>query len=270
MSSNSKPKSKSIKLDDILNNKLAYINKLKQEAKKTIFKDALIKNKNKLNIIAEIKRASPSKGKISDIIHPEKLALKYQELGASAISVLTDETGFNGDISDLIKVKSALINNKKNQYCPIIRKDFILDKSQILESLKIGADAILLITSILKDKTKDLYKYAQELGLEVLIETHTKDELLYALSLRAPIIGINNRNLNSFKLNPEHAINLINNIKIQELLKNLKNSESYNPVLVIESGINDKQQIIQAHNSGFNCALIGSSLVNNPDFLQDY
>ena len=94
MSSNSKPKS--IKLDDILNNKLAYIDKLKQEAKKTIFKDALIKHKNKINIIAEIKRASPSKGKISDIIHPEQLALKYQELGASAISVLTDKTGFNG------------------------------------------------------------------------------------------------------------------------------------------------------------------------------
>ena len=259
-------------LTNILNKKLKYIENLKANAKQNIFRDALINNNNnnnKLNIIAEIKRASPSKGKISDITNPAELALNYQKLGASAISVLTDKTGFNGDISDLINVKQALLNNKSYHYCPILRKDFILDKSQILESLKIGADAILLITSILKDKTKELFNYAQELGLEVLIETHTKEEFLYALSLRSPIIGINNRNLNTFDLNPDHALNLINDNQIKIKLNELKKTENYAPILITESGITQKKQLDQAYKNGFNCALIGSSLVNNPDFLRD-
>jgi indole-3-glycerol phosphate synthase len=204
------------------------------------------------SLIAEIKRASPAKGALSSIVDPAALASVYQQAGASGISVLTDNLFFNGSLDDLFLVSSAL----QNTSCPILRKEFIIDRIQIDQALHFGADAILLIVAVLGEKTQSFIDHAHSLGLEVLLEIHTLDELQLALKTNAKIIGINNRNLNSLEVSLETSFNLI---------KNIPNDI----VTVSESGIHSAQTAHQLYDAGFNALLVGEALVrsDNPETL---
>ena len=156
-------------------------------------------------VIAEVKRSSPSKGALATIADPAALAEQYQEAGASAISVLTERRRFSGSLADLDAVR-------KRVSLPILRKDFIVDGFQIVEAKAIGADVILLIAACLtKEELKNYGKLAEDLGMEVLYEVHTQEDL-DKIDLHNKIIGINNRNLNTFKVDLENSVNLANQI----------------------------------------------------------
>ena len=158
-------------------------NKQNREFKK-ILKESQKNGKN--NIIAEIKQSSPSAGEIIKDYYPEDIAVKYEKAGAGAISILTEKNFFKGSIDHL-----SLINSKTN--IPILRKDFIIDPYLIYESKVYKADSILLIMSILEDnEIKEYIKIANDIGLDCIIETHTLDEIIRALKIDYPIIGINN------------------------------------------------------------------------------
>lgn len=149
---------------------------------------------DKNGIIAEFKRKSPSKGMINEYASIDKISIGYMQAGASALSILTDKEFFGGKSEDLTIAR-------KLNYCPILRKDFIIDEYQIIESKSIGADAILLIAAILdKQKVKLFTETAKSLGLEVIIEIHSEDQL-DAINEKADIIGVNNRDLKSFEVN---------------------------------------------------------------------
>jgi indole-3-glycerol phosphate synthase len=210
------------------------------------FKLALLKNE--LSFIGEIKRRSPSKGQLATIQDPLVLLKKYLIGSIDAVSVLTDTHFFGGSLLDL----NTISNHLKNTSVPVLRKDFILDEIQILESLLQGADAILLIVSILKEKTKPLLNYAKQLGLDAIVEIHHESELDFALDAGAEIIGINNRNLETFEENIAQSLSLASKIP-QNILK------------ISESGIKTPDDICLIHHAGFNGVLIGESLVRSPD-----
>lgn len=213
------------------------------------FKSTL--KKEGINIIAEIKKASPSKGVIRKDFDPAKIARIYQENGASAISVLTDKTYFQGDIEFLKLVR-------KITDIPILRKDFIIHKYQILEAYAYGADTFLLIVKALsKDKLKELLDYGREFGMEALVEIHSKQEADIALEAGAKIIGINNRDLETFKVD----INLSK--KLSPYLK-----ERGAEVVVAESGISSYQQILELKNYDVDAFLIGESLMKETDIAK--
>ncbi len=151
-----------------------------------------------ISILAEIKRASPSKGQIAEITDAGKRAELYVQGGASAISVLTNER-FDGSLEDLRAVAKALAHTS----IPILRKEFISTLAQITEADVCGADAVLLIVSTLKEKTKAFLTYAKSLGLEAIVEVHTEEELKLAIEAGAEIIGVNQRDLSDFSMHPE-------------------------------------------------------------------
>jgi len=198
------------------------------------------------NIIAEIKKASPSKGLIRASFNPQDLALMYEENGAVAISVLTDTTFFHGKLDDLAAVKKAVT-------IPVLRKDFILDPCQIYEARATGADAVLLIVAILKDMELDrLMRICAELGLAALVEVHDHEELARALSSGARIIGINNRNLNTFKTDMSTTLKLLSAIP-------------EDATVVSESGIKSPEDIDRLRGSGVDAFLIGETLMSSPN-----
>ncbi|WP_454784097.1 indole-3-glycerol phosphate synthase TrpC [Legionella sp. WA2024007413] len=207
---------------------------------------AALKDKNDPAIIAEIKRASPSKGLIREDFNVEEIATIYARHGARCLSVLTDIDFFQGH-PDYLAVA-------KNQCkLPILRKDFILDSYQIYESLALGADCILLIVALLDDiQLMDFCQLAHELGLSVLVESHNKEELERALRLPTPLIGINNRSLHTFKTDIQLSIQL-------------KQYIPQDKITITESGINSPIDIhlMQAH--GINTFLIGESLMRAKD-----
>jgi len=195
-------------------------------------------------IIAEFKRKSPSKGDINKYADAETITIGYMQAGAAALSVLTDELFFGAKPDDL---KIA----RKFNYCPILRKDFIIDEYQIVESKSIGADAILLIAKILSPKQiNELSTFAKSLGLEVLLETHTKEEILDNEIADVDLIGINNRNLDTFEVDIE------NSIKLAELLPQ-------NIPKIAESGIEDTETVKTLKSNGFNGFLIGEHFMRN-------
>jgi indole-3-glycerol phosphate synthase len=198
-------------------------------------------------IIAEFKRQSPSKGVINDKNTVEEVTQGYLEAGVAAQSVLTDLNFFGGSVIDLIQARTL------NDCKPILRKDFIVDGFQIVEAKAIGADAILLIAACLtKQELRNFGLLAEDLGLEVLYEVHHKEEL-DKIDPNAQLIGINNRNLKTFKVDLEHSISLA-----QEL------SESC--IKISESGISDPRIITGLRQFGFNGFLIGENFMktNNP------
>ncbi len=198
---------------------------------------------NKSGIIAEFKRKSPSKGFINKYAVPEKVSVQYMQAGASALSVLTDSEFFGGSNEDLKTVR-------KFNYCPVLRKDFIIDEYQIIEAKSIGADAILLIAAILtKTQIAEFEKFAYSLGLEVLLEVHNAEELK-KLQFENRIIGVNNRNLKTFVTNIETSI---------ELSKLLPNE----CVKVSESGISSVENIIELKKHGFKGFLIGENFMKS-------
>src|SRR5690625_3702694 len=206
-----------------------------------------IKNSSSMNIIAEIKRSSPSKGPIQMDIDPVSQAKNYEALGAAAISVLTDEPFFNGSIDDLKAVREAVD-------LPILCKDFIIDPIQIDQAKAAGANIILLIVSALDyGKLTSLYQYAKNLDLEVLVEVHNEDEMERALNLDAKIIGINNRDLKTFEVDLDTTEDLASMIMDPET------------ILISESGIQTKEDVIELANAGASTILVGETLMLSND-----
>ena len=205
---------------------------------KTVSLEKYLKRKDKNGIIAEIKRHSPSKGFINKYVNVEKTSIGYMQAGASALSVLTDKEFFRGTSEDLTTAR-------KFNFCPILRKDFIIDEYQIIESKSIGADAILLIAAVLtKEEIKKFTVLAQSLDLEVLLELHNGEEL-EKINEKVNVIGVNNRNLKSMEIDIEQSINL------SQLIPS-------HFAKISESGIENVKTIEQLRNCGYNGFLIGS------------
>lgn len=203
----------------------------------TVSLQRYIERNDLYGIIAEFKRMSPSKGMINQYAKPEKVCTDYMRAGASALSVLTDNKFFGGSNDDLT-------NARKYNYCPILRKDFIVDPYQIFEAKSIGADAILLIAEVLSEKEMaSFYATAQSLGLEVLFEVHAAESIV-KLPADAKIVGINSRNLKSFEVSLEHTI------KLREQLP-------AGICAVAESGISSISDYHLFKNAGFRGFLIG-------------
>ena len=204
-----------------------------------------IQNHHKINqsaVIAEIKKASPSKGVIRENFDPVGIAKSYEQNGASCLSILTDEVYFKGHLSYLNLVRSEVS-------LPILRKDFIVDPYQIYQAKAEGADCILLIVAILNDQQLlDFETIAMDLDLAVLVEVHDEKELHSALKLKTPLIGINNRNLKTFDVSLETTIHL----------KRLIDSSR---IVVTESGIFTKNDVILMNEQDIHTFLIGESFM---------
>jgi len=204
--------------------------------------------KKEMALIAEVKKASPSKGIIKEDFHPLEIAKIYEKSGAAAISVLTDEKFFQGSIQYLKDIKK-IVN------IPVLRKDFIIDEYQIYQTREMGADIILLIASALDNmQLKDFYKLSKELGLDVLLEVHDKKEFDFALTeIDADIIGINNRNLKTFEVSLENTINLIKDTKLN------------NKYIISESGINSSRDVMLLQSCGTAGILVGETFMKADD-----
>ena len=197
-------------------------------------------------IIAEIKKASPSKGVLRENFNPIEIAKSYESGGASCLSILTDRDFFQGDPLFLIKARAAVS-------IPVIRKDFIVDPYQVYESRAMGADCILLIVSCLKDsELKSLSQLASSLGMDTLVEVHDNDELHRALKLKLPMLGINNRNLKNFEVSLQTTIDLLSEISDDKLV-------------ITESGIKTKQDVELMHQNNVFGFLIGETFMRDPD-----
>jgi len=202
-------------------------------------------------VIAEIKRASPSKGLIRESVEIADIVRAYESSGAAAISVLTDEKFFSGSLIDLEKARRATC-------LPLLCKDFIIDHYQVYEAAVYGADAILLIVTVLDDaKLKELYSLAQSIGLECLVEVHNEKELKRALAMGARIIGINNRDLRSFHIDIGTTFALAGLIRCQPLAPGT--------LVVSESGISTRQDLLELYKCGVDAVLIGEALMRCPD-----
>jgi len=236
-------------LEKILKNKEQEIHLLlSQQTKKspiTHKKLSLIEalQERSFNVIAEIKRKSPSGGTLATIRDPVTLAIQYEAGGASGISVLTDQQFFNGSIEDLKKVSQAVD-------IPILRKDFIIHPMQIEETAQAGASAVILIVAALGDQTADMLKKVQEAGLEALVEIHNEEELEIALKAQAQLIGVNSRNLKTMEVNLSTAEKLIKLIP-DHVIK------------IAESGIYTMDDAKRMKNAGYQGVLVGEMLVKS-------
>ena len=204
------------------------------------FKKYLLRN-DKSGIIAEFKRKSPSKGIINKYADVERTSIGYMQAGASALSVLTDTEFFGGKNSDLTTAR-------KFNYCPILRKDFIIDEYQIIEAKSIGADVILLLANVLDGtQIKQFAQFAKSLGLEVLLEVRDKDELK-SINQFVDAVGVNNRNLKDFKVNISQSFDLVDSIP-NDFVK------------ISESGIDSAKAISDLKSVGFNGFLMGETFM---------
>ena len=252
-------------LEKIIKDKILEVEKLKSSLRYTaedVVKMSLPENSfsgslrakisnGKNAIIAELKRCSPSKGYLNENLDINQMSSIYEKSGAACISVLTDEKYFKGSKDDLIAAK-------KNTSLPILRKDFIIDESQIIESKIIGADCILLIVACLsREKFKTLVDFGKSINLDVLVEVHDEKELNIALDFNCNMIGINNRNLKTFEVSIETS---------KELQKKILDA---NILVISESVIKDLESIKFLNESNIHAFLIGESLIinNNPGSL---
>jgi|SRR5580658_2780965 indole-3-glycerol phosphate synthase len=198
------------------------------------------------NVIAELKRASPSKGVLREDYAPATLAASLAAAGAAALSVLTEEEFFLGSLADL---KTA----KKAAGIPILRKDFIVDPWQVWEARAAGADAFLLITAILSDQVlRELLELGRTLKMEPLVEVHSREELVRALAAGARIIGVNNRDLRDFKVSIETSLDLIEAIPDE-------------CIAVSESGLRTHEDLSRLRGAGFDAFLVGECLMREAD-----
>ncbi|HEU5072345.1 MAG TPA: indole-3-glycerol phosphate synthase TrpC [Verrucomicrobiae bacterium] len=217
--------------------------------------------RGKVALIAEVKKASPSAGVISKDFDPVRIAIEYERAGATCLSVLTDEKFFQGDLEYLRDIRAAV-------KLPLLRKDFIIDERQILEAAEWGADAILLIVSILDDaRLKKFHELATEAGLSALVEVHDEAELVRAQAINAPLIGVNNRNLKSFTVDLANTEHIAAKIEARRLKlaasatpSAILNSPS-SPLLVAESGIHTRNDVERLARCGAGAILVGESLV---------
>ena len=199
---------------------------------------------DKSGIIAEIKRKSPSKGAINSHVSVERTSIGYMQAGASGLSVLTDKQYFGGSSEDLKVARSF-------NFCPILRKDFMIDEYQVIEAKSIGADVILLIAAILdKKEIEHLGALAQSLGMEVLLEVHNKEELDRSITDKVDLIGVNNRNLKTFETDVKTSFDLA------ELIPD-------DFVKVSESGLADADTIKQLKKHGYEGFLMGETFMKS-------
>ncbi len=213
-------------------------------ASPTVSLKKYVQRKDLSGIIAEIKRKSPSKGAINPHVSIERTSIGYMQAGASALSILTDKEFFGGSNEDLMVAR-------KFNYCPILRKDFTIDEYQIIEAKSIGADALLLIAAILEpSRAKELASFAHSLGLEVLLEVHTAEELSPPLFSEVDLIGVNNRDLKSFDVSLEVSRKLAGMIP-KEIVK------------ISESGISSPESIHELRGIGFDGFLMGENFMKH-------
>ena len=244
-------------LEKIFNHKLKEIDERKKTSSAKMLEEKplfsrqtrslsqAIRRKDQSGIVAEFKNRSPSMGTINENANVKKVSQGYLTAGASALSILTDENFFGGSLN---KLEIA----RKNNDCPILQKDFIMDPYQIQEAKAYGADAILLIAAMLsKDKVRELSSYAGSLGLETLLEIHQEEEL-DRITDQIDLVGINNRNLKNFSVNQKNSVDLVNSIP-------------YGFVKIAESGIESAKQAFNLLNSGFDGLLIGSQFMKHTD-----
>lgn len=197
-------------------------------------------------VIAELKRASPSKGIIRKEYDPEEIAKAYEKAGAACLSVLTDQKYFKGADKHLAQVRDVCS-------LPVLRKDFVIDPYQLYEARVIGADCILLIVAGLEDsQMRELATVASELGLDVLVEVHNREELERGLMLRTPLIGINNRDLHTFETNIQTTLDLL-----VDML--------HDRTVITESGIHTPQDVSLLQRRGVNAFLVGEAFMAAAD-----
>ena len=219
----------------------------------------------RVGLIAEVKKASPSAGVICKDFDPVRIAKEYEAAGASCLSVLTDEKFFQGSLDYLRQIREAV-------KLPLLRKDFIIDERQILEAIEWGADAILLIVAILDDeRLKRFHELATSAGLAVLVEVHDEPELERAVAINAELIGVNNRDLKTFKVdlgNTERlAAKLFSGTGVSRvrLPKETHGQDARATMLVAESGIHTRADVERLAKCGAGAILVGESLVKGGD-----
>ncbi len=197
-------------------------------------------------VIAEIKKASPSKGVLREEFIPADIAQSYAEYGAACLSVLTDVDFFHGSVDFLKQARASC-------QLPVLRKDFMVDAYQIYESRAMGADAVLLIAACLDDaQMKDFEAIARNLDMAVLVEVHDQAELERALKLKTPLIGVNNRNLKSFEVSLDTTLTLRSHVPADR-------------ILVTESGIQTREDVLRMGASGVNAFLVGEAFMRASD-----
>ena len=225
---------------------LEVVRLMAQQARKTATPHALVhalRDESRNNIIAEFKRRSPSRGEIRPAAEPANIARAYESAGAAAVSVLTEEDYFDGSLDDLRAVRQAIS-------LPILRKDFIVEEYQVYESAAAGADSLLLIVAGLDDETLGRLRRLteEELGMDALVEVHTREEMDRAVNGGASLIGVNNRNLVTFEVSLETSARLARNA-------------ADGAILVSESGIESAEDINRLRNLGYRGVLIGETLM---------
>ncbi|MCL4562550.1 MAG: indole-3-glycerol phosphate synthase TrpC [Chloroflexi bacterium] len=209
-------------------------------------RQAAMKNQSPA-LIAEVKRASPSRGRLVDQFNPGQIVAIYQENGAAAVSVLTDEPYFQGSLADFAEVRARC------SHLPLLRKDFICDEYQLFESRAAGADAVLLIAAYLdREELCKLHRLALTLGMAPLIEVHSQEDLKQAVDCNPALIGVNNRDLRNFSVN----------LEMTRILRPLIPREI---CLVAESGIHTGQDIRILADAGADAILVGEALMTAPD-----
>jgi indole-3-glycerol phosphate synthase len=197
-------------------------------------------------VIAELKKASPSRGTIRVDYDPRAIAGSYATAGATCLSVLTDEKFFQGADAHLVEARAACS-------LPVLRKDFLIDPYQVYEARALGADCVLLIVAALSDtQLQDLAGLAQESGLDVLVEVHDREELERALMLRTPLIGINNRDLRTFETSLDTTLRLLYDVL-------------FDRTVVAESGIRTRDDVALLRRRGVHAFLIGETFMSAPD-----
>jgi indole-3-glycerol phosphate synthase len=199
-----------------------------------------------VNVIAEFKRRSPSRGTIREDLAPDDLAVAYEAAGAAALSILTDQDFFGGSPEDLRRARAATL-------LPVLRKDFVVDPYQVWEAATLGADAVLLIVAALSDpELRSLSETAAGAGLETLVEVHDREELDRALAVGSLIVGVNNRNLKTMVVDMQTSLALVAAIPD-------------NVVAVAESGIGSGADVRRLREAGFDAFLVGEHLMRAPD-----
>ncbi len=252
------PKDSDLILDKIHSHKLKEVAENKKhipidvlkerckESPKTRNLSEAIKRNNRIKIIAEVKKASPSAGVIREDFNYVNIAMEYEASGASAISVLTDKEFFMGELKYLTQIKETI-------HLPVLRKDFIVDSYQIYESRAAGADSILLIARLLtKEQIDTFLSLAHSLGMECLVEIHDNNELKKTLETGAEIIGINNRDLDTFETNLDTTLQLCPLIPKEK-------------IIVSESGIKTRADVLKLEEAGVDAILIGETLMRSND-----
>ena len=241
------------KLKEVAENKeLVSIESLKERCKDVpdaIKSGTVLKRENRIKFIAEVKKASPSAGIIREDFNYIDIAKEYESGGASAISVLTDKEFFKGDIKYLSEIKETVS-------LPALRKDFIIDPYQIYEARAASADLVLLIARILTKEEIDAFlALSHKLGMECLVEVHDNDELEKVLETEAVIIGINNRNLDTFETNLDTTLQLYHRIPDGK-------------IVVSESGIKTRADVLVLEEAGIDAILIGETLMRSRNISQ--